>query len=119
VVERARRLLRRRRRVVRVHDPLTREAVDEGAARRGYLSIVLDPAEIAPDKPRPSSRADYERMVALSMFEGERVELLHGTVVQIGPHGPLHDETVDALDDRLARQLGGRAKVRVQSSFAA
>lgn len=58
-------------------------------------------------------------MVALSMFEGERVELLHGTVVQIGPHGPLHDETVDALDDRLARQLGGRAKVRVQSSFAA
>lgn len=91
------------------------------AARKAasYAVHVLDPAEIAPETPRPLSRAEYERMVELGMFEGERVELLYGTVVSMSPHGPPHDGAIDELDERLKTALGSRAKVRVQSAFVA
>lgn len=58
-------------------------------------------------------------MVELGMFEDERVELLYGTIVTRGPHGPDHDEAVNRFGERLTRALGDRARVRVQSAFAA
>lgn len=88
-------------------------------SRSVLSSDMLDPNEIAPESPRLLSREEYRRLVELGMFAGERVELLYGTVVEMSPHGPAHDETVNALDEHLARALGGRAKVRVQSAFAA
>lgn len=53
-----------------------------------YAVFVLDPAEIVPETPRLLSRDAYQRMIALGMFEGERVELLYGTIVRMSPHGP-------------------------------
>lgn len=85
----------------------------------GILSAMLDPRLIAPETTRPITRREYERMVELGMFEGERVELLHGTIVTMSPHGPDHDESVNTLQERLSRALGDRARVRVQSAFAA
>jgi Uma2 family endonuclease len=58
-------------------------------------------------------------MVQMGMFEGERVELLFGTIVLMSPHGPEHDGSLDDLGDRLTHALGTRAKVRIQSAFAA
>lgn len=81
--------------------------------------MMLDPRLIAPEIPRPLARREYERMVELGMFEDERVELLYGTVVTMSPHGPDHDEAVNTLQERLTRALGDRARVRVQSAFAA
>lgn len=58
-------------------------------------------------------------MVALGMFEGERVELLYGVIVSTSPHGPEHDSAVERLTSLLVRALHPRASVRIQSAFAA
>ncbi|HUH05165.1 MAG TPA: Uma2 family endonuclease [Kofleriaceae bacterium] len=81
---------------------------------------MFDLRDLAPDTLRPIRRAEYERMVAQGMFENERVELLYGIIVQMSPHGPDHDHAVDCLKDMLGAALApGRARVRVQSAFAA
>lgn len=68
---------------------------------------------------RPLSRFEYDRLVDLGMFAEERVELLHGMVVRRSPHGPDHDATIERLTELLVIALRGRARVRIQSSFAA
>ena len=80
---------------------------------------MLNPSEISPETLRPLRRVEYEEMVRLGMFEGERVELLYGTIVQMSPHGPPYDATVGEIDERLKAALGRRAIVRIQSAFAA
>jgi Uma2 family endonuclease len=80
---------------------------------------VLDPRLIAPESIRPISRKDYEVLVQAGAFEGERVELLEGAIVEISPHGPEHDAPIDRLTRLLVTALGARAVVRVQGSFAA
>lgn len=88
-------------------------------ATRYPRRAVLDPAQLAPEAPRGLTRIEYHRMAGIGMFEGESVELLYGTIVTMSPHGPEHDETVNTLDEELARALGERARVRVQCAFAA
>lgn len=85
----------------------------------GYSLPMLAPSDIAPDTPRPIRRTEYERMVELGMFEGERVELLEGMIVQMSPHGPEHDSALERLNEILVKALTPRASVRVQSAFAA
>jgi len=80
---------------------------------------VLDAQEIIPETPRPLRRAEYERLVELGLFEGERVELIDGVVVQMSPHGALHDSTVSRLTRLFVRALADRAEVRIQSAYAA
>jgi Uma2 family endonuclease len=80
---------------------------------------MLDPQEIAPERPRPIRRDEYDRMVALGLFEDERVELLYGLLVSMSPHGPPHDSTIDRLTALLVLALRDRARVRVQGAFAA
>lgn len=80
---------------------------------------MLDPREILPETTRPLRRAEYERLVALGVFEGERVELLYGVIVQMSPHGPPHDSVLDRLTKLFVQGVGDRARVRIQSSFAA
>jgi Uma2 family endonuclease len=84
-----------------------------------YLSIVLDPREIAPERPRALRRVEYEKLVLDGAFEDERVELLYGTVVQMSPIGPRHSARASVLAERLIRALGDRAHVRVQFPFVA
>jgi len=80
---------------------------------------VLDPREIVPETARPLRRSEYDQLVQLGLLEGERVELLEGVIVQMSPHGPPHDSTIERLNELLVLALRGRAKVRVQSAFAA
>lgn len=68
---------------------------------------------------RGLGRREYDEMVKLGAFDDERVELLYGAVVTMSPTDPSHDESIGSLDERLKVQLVGRARVRVQSSFAA
>ncbi len=58
-------------------------------------------------------------MVELGLFEDERVELLHGTLVTMTPQGPRHAELVTRLTHLFFRVLAGRAQVRTQCPFAA
>jgi Uma2 family endonuclease len=80
---------------------------------------MLDPSEFAPETMRPLSRAEYERLVAIGMFEDERVELLYGAVVEMSPKGPAHESALERLLELFVRALVPRATVRVQSAFAA
>jgi Uma2 family endonuclease len=72
------------------------------------------------DEPiRPLKRVEYDQLAAAGRFEDERVELLLGAVVPMSPIDMAHNEAVSWLNVQLGRQLGPRALVRVQSSFAA
>jgi Uma2 family endonuclease len=84
-----------------------------------YPSIVLDPRDIAPERPRALRRAEYEKLAADGAFDEERVELLFGTVVEMSPIGPPHSAWLTDLAERLIAALAERAQVRVQCPLAA
>ena len=84
-----------------------------------YPTSVLDLSEIQPDEQRLLRRSEYERMVALGLFEEEQVELLYGVIVKMSPDGPEHDAPVSRLTELFVRALAGQARIRVQSAFAA
>ena len=44
-------------------------------------------------------------MVALGLFEGERVELLYGVIVRMPPKGPPHDSAIQRLTKLLLPSL--------------
>jgi Uma2 family endonuclease len=76
-------------------------------------------ASPAPEHFRPLRRVEYDKLVALGTFDGERIELIEGALRQMSPIGPPHASTVDDLAELLVLALTGRAKVRVQGSYAA
>lgn len=76
-------------------------------------------ASPASDHRRPLRRVEYDQLVALGTFDGERIELINGELRQMSPIGPPHASTVDRLTMLLVPALVGRAMVRVQGSFAA
>jgi Uma2 family endonuclease len=82
------------------------------------MASTLD-SVLPPSKVRPLQRAEYDRLVGLGMFRGEKVELLHGQLVTMSPQGEPHVFSVTRLTKLLVRALGDRAEVRVQAPFAA
>jgi Uma2 family endonuclease len=68
---------------------------------------------------RPLRRVEFERLAGDGFFADERVELLCGVVVEMTPIDPAHDEAVSRLGEMLVRQLAGRARIRIQASYAA
>jgi Uma2 family endonuclease len=80
---------------------------------------VLDPSQIAPESPRPITRAEFDRLVALGFFEDENIELLYGVLVRMTPQDPPHSSVVQRLTTLLVPPLVGRAEVRIQLPFAA
>jgi len=73
------------------------------------------PAEVI----RPLRRVEYDQLVALGVFQDERIELLDGALYEMSPIGIPHDFAVQELTEILVQALHGRAKVRPQMSFAA
>lgn len=63
-------------------------------------------------------RREYERLVEEGFFEGERIELLCGEILEMAPSGPDHDSTVDRLVELMITKLGTRARVRSQGAIA-
>ncbi len=82
-------------------------------------SGMLDASLLLPERPRPLKRTEYDRLVALGVFEDERVELLHGVLVDMSPNDPGHVSPIDRLTMILAPALLGKAIVRIQSPLAA
>ena len=68
---------------------------------------------------RPLRRVEYDRLVALGVFENERVELLEGALVTMSPIGAPHNSAVQRLTELLVLALHGRAWIRPQMSFVA
>jgi len=79
---------------------------------------VLDPAQIAPETLRPLYRAEYDRLVALGTFEGQRIELLRGALVAMSPQNEPHSGSIQALTAILTAGLRTRAQIRVQLPLA-
>jgi Uma2 family endonuclease len=69
--------------------------------------------------PRRLTRAEYDRMIVLGFFHGERLELIHGTLLRMPPIGPPHASVVTRLTKMLLPPLDGRAEVRTQQPIYA
>jgi len=63
------------------------------------------------------SADEFERMAEVGVFRpGERLELIHGEIVEMSPIGPGHGAGVANLTKRLIIGVGDRAVVWIQSS---
>src|SRR5579859_1564412 len=65
------------------------------------------------------SRADYDRIVQAGLFEGKRIELVRGLLVDMSPQGPAHREVTRRLHECLLTAVAGRAVLYVHSPFLA
>ena len=75
-------------------------------------------AGIAPERVRPLRREEYDRLVAMGLFAGERLELLHGNLVEMMPQDPRHAAVTQRIDRALTIALGENAIVRAQMPLA-
>jgi Uma2 family endonuclease len=83
------------------------------------MLAMMDVDEVLPDigTYRPLRRVEYHALA--DFFEDERVELLFGVVVPMVPTDPAHDTSQFRIQRVIARQVGDRAEVRANCSFAA
>jgi Uma2 family endonuclease len=63
------------------------------------------------------SREAYQQMAQLGLFEGKRVELIEGEVIEMPPSTPEHFETGDTLDEILEAYFGKGYWVRFQGDL--
>ena len=82
------------------------------------VSTAFDPSLIEPERLRPLSRREYDRLVDLGWFEDEPIELLRGMLVTMSPQKWPHAAAVAFLNEQLVLQLAGRYAVRPQLPFA-
>ncbi len=79
----------------------------------------MNSAAIDPSRVRRLTRAEYDELVAMGWFVDERVELLHGQVVEMSPSKPRHGGVIARLTELFVLALHGRAVTRPQTPFAA
>jgi Uma2 family endonuclease len=63
-------------------------------------------------------RVEYERLVDLGIFVGERLELLDGVLVVREPQGSVHAAIATKVGRVLATAFGGRCHTRLHSPLA-
>ncbi len=80
---------------------------------------MFDPDLIGPQRPVRLTRAQYDAIVSAGLFEDQRVELLEGVIVSMGPIDPPHASPVELLTEILVPALLGRARVRIQMPIVA
>lgn len=80
---------------------------------------MLDLELIAPEKPRRLKRSEFQELLRLGLFEGERLELLDGVIVEMPITDPQHTSPIQELTELLVPKLLGRATVRIQHDFIA
>jgi len=71
-----------------------------------------------PELVRPLKRSEYDQMVALGLFDDERVELIRGVLVKMSPQRAPHASTVQKLYQLLTTRLQDRFTVRSQLPIA-
>ena len=82
--------------------------------RRCYIEKMPSVEQVAFEQIRPLRRVEYDQLVGLGVFEGERLELLRGRLVVMTPQKGPHASSVSRLNDLLVVRLAGRAQVRTQ-----
>jgi len=74
-----------------------------------------DPSVPAHLPRRGLRRHEYDALVAMGAFDGERVELLFGEIIAMSPQKPPHRIVSQRLGEGLTLALTGRAKVQLHS----
>lgn len=70
-------------------------------------------------RPARLSRARYDAMIAAGILtENDAIELLDGKLYETMPKGPLHNATINRINQALLPRLLGRAIISVQNSIA-
>ena len=82
------------------------------------VAAVIDASMQQPRK-RPISARDYMRMAEIGLFEGQRVELINGEIVDMPPISEDHAQSVDKITKKLNRTLDEELIVRGQHPFDA
>jgi len=72
----------------------------------------------APLTTRRWTRAEYDRLVDLGVFQGEPVELIDGRLVVAEPQGSYHASTIGVVGDVLRSALPSGWLVRIQMPVA-
>lgn len=72
-----------------------------------------------PDNVRGLQGREFERLVALGVFEDARVELLEGQLVEMSPQGDVHSTITRVLAHRLCRVLPDGMILQQHSSLRA
>lgn len=83
------------------------------------LQSMLDLDDIRPDGLRKLSRREYDELVKLGSFDGEKIELLRGMLVTMSPQGTPHARIVIWLNRRLIEALDATWEVRPGLPYAA
>lgn len=83
------------------------------------LDHMFDPRDLSPERVRPLSRVEYDKLVGLGMFDDERVELLRGALVTMSPQGERHSLISQWIAEQLTLALHASFKVFSHSPFAA
>lgn len=76
--------------------------------------IMLSPSPIVEPTPRRWTREEYHRLDELGLFEGQKVELIDGEIVQLSPQKYPHAFSVDEVQDLLIELFGKEYWVRSQ-----
>jgi Uma2 family endonuclease len=75
---------------------------------------LLEPDALAPERIHPLRFDEYRTLDEAGAFEGHKVELLDGVVVEMMSQGPVHANLIVALNRVLARRLLDNYRVAPQ-----
>ena len=78
-------------------------------------SVLTD---LPPEVFRPLRRVEYHAMVERGLFDGTRVELLGGVLVEMSPQGDAHVRAIIRLTHQLVHAVGDRYEVGPQVPLA-
>ena len=77
------------------------------------MTTLVQASPTAPS-PRRFTRDEYYRMFNMGMFDGQRVELIHGEIITMAPQNEPHALTIAIITGWLSRGLGENFTVRCQ-----
>ncbi len=83
------------------------------------LEPMLDLEDIKPDGIRGLTRAEYDQLIELGAFDGEKIELLRGQLVTVSPIGSRHTRLTVWMNRYLIEHLDHSFEVHPGLSFAA
>jgi Uma2 family endonuclease len=70
------------------------------------VTRVLAPSPTLPAEFRPLRVEEYHQLIALGVFEGQKIELVGGVLVEMSPQGPRHFGLIPYLTHRLVELVG-------------
>lgn len=76
--------------------------------------FALGPTASAEPRPKRWSRREYESLVETGVFEGQRLQLIHGEVLEMSPQGADHAAAVGLATRALLRIFGEGYWIRDQ-----